>query len=372
MARRRLSSRGRRCSSHVLTKDRGIAASLYSVLATPFTDADARIDAQAAAGGAAWAAANAAGDPAAAAAHFRQAADAYAGALRLVAFSSEPERAGDLWRRQRDCWERMVDLVPGERVAIPYEGTTLPAFFFRAADEPRPLVVINRGCDEPTSAAWALGGAAAAARGYHWMTFDGPGQQAALVEHGLTARPDWEHVLTPVVDAMLTRADVDPGRLAVVGTGQAGLLVPRALASEHRFAAAAVDPGIVDLGTPCAERLPAQVCADLRRGDGGAFDRALRVEELLSPALTARLDEHAAPFGLRGSSRFDLFCTLARYRLGSELSGVRTPLLVVDGDGDGRWPGQSRELFDRLPGAKRLASAGETRVLDWLDAYVAA
>ena len=102
------------------------------MLATPFTDADARIDAQAAAGGAAWAAAHAAGDPAAAAAHFRRAADEYAAALRLVAFSSEPERARDLWRRQRDCWERVVDLVPGERVAIPYEGTTLPGFFFRA------------------------------------------------------------------------------------------------------------------------------------------------------------------------------------------------------------------------------------------------
>ena len=342
------------------------------MLATPFTDADARIDAQAAAGGAAWAAARAADDPAAAAAHFRRAADEYAGALRLVAFSSEPERARDLWRRQRDCWERMVDLVPGERVAIPYEGTTLPAFFFRApaaaAGEPRPLVIINRGSDQPTSAAWALGGAAAAERGYHWMTFDGPGQDAALVEQGLTARPDWEQALTPVADAMLARADVDPGGIAVIGTGRGGLLVPRALAFEHRFAAAAVEPGIVDLGAPCAEHLSARARADLGRGDAGAFDRALHVEELLSPALTAILDEHAAPFGLRGGSRFDLFCAIARYRLGSELSGVRTPLLVVDDD---RRPGQARELFDRLPGAKRLVRAGETHVLDWLDAHVA-
>ena len=365
----------RRCSSRVLTKERGFAASLYPVLATPFTDADARIDAQAAAGGAAWAAAHAAGDPVRAAAHFRRAADEYAGALQLVALSSEPERAGALWRRQRDCWERVVDLVPGERVAIPYEATTLPGFFFRAAGaaagEPRPLVLINRGCEEPTSAALALGGAAAAARGYHWLTFDGPGQQAALVEQGLTARPDWEHVLTPVVETMLAREDVDPGRLAVIGAGQAGLLVPRALAFEHRFAAAAVDPGIVDLGAPCAEQLPRGLRADLRRGDAGAFDRALHVDELLSPALTVRLDEHAAPFGLRGCSRFDLFCAVARYRLGSELDGVRTPLLVVDREGDRRWPGQSRALFDRLPGAKRLVGVGESHVFEWLDAHLA-
>jgi len=343
------------------------------VLATPFTDADARTDAQAAAGGAAWAAAHAAqraGHPVSACAQFRRAADEYAGALALVAFSSEPERAGDLWRRQRDCWERVVDLAGGERVAIPYEGTALPASFFPAADEPRPLVVVNRGCDAPASAAWALGGAAAAARGYHWMTFDGPGQQAALVERGLTARPDWEHVLTPVVNAMLARPDVDRGRMAVIGSGQAGLLVPRALAFEHRFAAAAVEPGVVDLGAPCLAALPARLRADLGAGDAPAFDRALHVDELLSPTLGARLDEHAAIYGLRGRSRFDLFCAVARYRLGSELDAVRTPLLVVE-DGDDRWPGQSRELFDRLPGAKRLVSAGESHVFDWLDAHLA-
>ena len=48
---------------------------------------------------------------------------------------------------------------------------------------------------------------------------------------------------------------------------------------------------------------------------------------------------------------------------------MRTPLLVVDGDD--RWPGQSRELFDRLPGAKRLVGAGESHVFDWLDAHLA-
>ena len=350
------------------------------MLATPITDPDARIDAQAATGGAAWAEAHEAeraGDRVGACTHFRRAARAYAAALQLVAFSSEPERAGNLWRRQRDCWELVVDVapVPGERLVIPYEGTTLPGYLFRApgatAGERRPLVVVNRGWDEPTSEAWALGGSAAAERGYHWMTFDGPGQQAALVEQGLTARPDWEHVLTPVADAMLARDDVDPARLAVVGAGEAGLLVPRALAFERRFAAAVVDPGIVDLGAPCAEQLPRRLRADLRRGDRGAFDRALHVDELLSPALTVRLDEHAAPFGLRGGSRFDLFCAVARYRLGSELDDVRTPLLVVDPEGDDCWPGQSRELFDRLPGAKRLVRARENHMFDWLAARLA-
>ena len=290
-----------------------------------------------------------------------------------MAFSSEPERAGDLWRRQRDCWERMVDLVPGERVAIPYEGTTLPAFLFRApaarrASRGRSWSSTAAATSRPRTA-WALGGAAAAERGYHWMTFDGPGQQAALVEQGLTARPDWEHVLTPVVDAMLARADVDPGRLAVIGTGQAGMLVPRALAFEHRFAAAAVDPGIVDLGAPCAEQLSRRLRADLRRGDARRLrPRAARRRAALIPRSPPGSTSTPRRSGCAGARASSCSARSPATGWGASWSGVRTPLLVVDDD---RWPGQARELFDRLPGAKRLVRAGETQVLDWLDAHVA-
>jgi hypothetical protein len=90
---------------------------------------------------------------------------------------------------------RAVDLfsVAGERPAIPYEDTALPAYFFRAPNslpgEPRPLVVINNGGDGATSQAWVQGGAAAGERGYHRVAFDGPGRQAALFEQGSRSAP---------------------------------------------------------------------------------------------------------------------------------------------------------------------------------------
>jgi hypothetical protein len=60
----------------------------------------------------------------------------------------------------------------------------LPGHFFRAPDaepgEPRPLVVLDNGSDGATSHLGLFGGWAALERGYHAMTFDGPGQQAAL------------------------------------------------------------------------------------------------------------------------------------------------------------------------------------------------
>lgn len=55
-------------------------------------------------------------------------------------------------------------------------------------------------------------GAAALPRGYNVLAFNGPGQGAALIEQGLAVRPDWENVVTPVVDYALTRRDVDGER----------------------------------------------------------------------------------------------------------------------------------------------------------------
>jgi hypothetical protein len=89
--------------------------------------------------------------------------------------------------------------VPGERIEIDYEGTTLPGYFFRAPDaqpgEKRPLVVINNGTDGATSDTGLFGGIAANERGHHWMTLDGPGQQATLFLQNIPFRHDWEAVL---------------------------------------------------------------------------------------------------------------------------------------------------------------------------------
>ena len=72
-------------------------------------------------------------------------------------------------------------------------------------------------------------------------------------------------------------------------------------------------------------------------------------------------------------------------RLDDEAIGrITTPLLVTDPEGEQFWPGQSRRLYDALPGTKELvtftAAEGadrhcepiarsllEQRVFDWLD-----
>jgi hypothetical protein len=347
-------------------------------------DADSWVDQWTATAGEAWDAAQR-GRRVSAATHYLRACGLYAAALHGVPRSSEPERHRPLWRRQRDCWDRAVDLLPvAEQITIPYEGALLPGYFFRApgarAGEPRPLVVINNGSETPTSAAWVHGGAAAGERGYHWMTFDGPGQQAARYELGLPFRPDWEAVLAPVLDTMLARPDVDGARVAVIGVNQGGFWVPRALSFEHRFAAAVVDPGIVDVGAAWRSSLTPELREQLRAGAREQFDREMHIAALFAPADGERLRFFGEPYA---ASPYGVYEALERYRLGDELEQLVTPLLITAATGDQYWPGQADELFERVRGSKQLVTfdgshgeplAGrrrETRIFDWLDGHLA-
>ncbi len=46
---------------------------------------------------------------------------------------------------------------------------------------------------------------------------------------------------------------------------------------------------------------------------------------------------------------------MSRYRRQDVVAQITTPMLVTDPDDEDFWPGQSKELFDALPGEKELA-----------------
>jgi hypothetical protein len=340
----------------------------------PTGDADAWLREWTQAGGAAWAAAKRTAD----AALYRHAASYYAAALAAIADSDGSVDEAQLWQRQRDCWDRAVSLAGGEQVTVPYEGARLPGYFLSGGPGRRPLVVIDHGGRALISQAWTLAGAAAHARGYHWMTFDGPGRQAALCREGLVLRPDWEAVLAPVADAVLARADVDGSRVAIVGSDLAGFGVARGLAYEQRFVAAVAAPGIVEAARPWLAALPSAARAALHDDDRAAFDRELHLADLFAPRTSVGLRRAAEGFGPPGLPLYDLFRRMRAYTLGDETSRIATPLLVctATGDGDGAaealWPGQSCELWERLgaPVGRFLEAAGPETILDWLDRHL--
>ena len=99
-----------------------------------------------------------------------------------------------------------------QQVSIPYEQTVLPGYLYLVdgTGAPRPTVIYNSGYDSTAEESYFAIAAAALARGYNVLAFDGPGQGAALREQRLVFRPDWEAVITPVVDFALTRHEIAP------------------------------------------------------------------------------------------------------------------------------------------------------------------
>ena len=147
-----------------------------------------------------------------------------------------------------DCYERYLSLsgYPGEYIEIPYEDTLLPGHIYRSpyAEGKAPLLVITPGRDTwAEDTRWVYD--EALRRGIHCVIYDGPGQGLALRMQGLTFRPDWEHVVTPVLDYALDklRGAVDPDRIGIMGMSFGGFLNTRAAAFDKRFKVMVADPG---------------------------------------------------------------------------------------------------------------------------------
>ena len=182
---------------------------------------------------------------------YLRAAHYYSVAVNAASALADSEELLPTFRKHRAAWEGFVDNapVPVERVSIPYGRSKLPGYFFSpsGAKKARPTLIMSNGSDGAISNMWSQGGASALARGYNFLAFDGPGQQSMLFEKGVPFRPDWEAVITPVVDFLLARRDVAKRKLAIWGISQGGYWVPRAMAFEHRIAAGIADPGVVDV-----------------------------------------------------------------------------------------------------------------------------
>ncbi len=306
--------------------------------------------------------------------------------------TGDPALFATLWEKHRAAWDRFVDLadLQIERIEIPYEGTTLPGYFFRSglADEPRRTLIFNNGSDGPVTGAWVQGIADALDRGWNAVTFDGPGQNAALIRQHLLFRPDWEKVITPVVDHLLSRPDVDAGKIALLGVSQAGYWVPRSVAFEHRIAAAVADPGVIDISTTMFGQVPHFMVKMIDAGEQEKFDRDMGLALRFSADTRSMMAFRMRPYGT--TSPYEFFTAARAYALTDEVIGqITCPVLVTDPDHEQFWPGQSRELYARLPAGKMLIRFTEEegadshcepagngvrgeRIFDWLDQHIPA
>jgi pimeloyl-ACP methyl ester carboxylesterase len=158
---------------------------------------------------------------------------------RTAEFLLEPDdkRRPSAWTSQVDAFDRGLQAlgIAHERTSVPYEKGALRTLFFPgpAGWETKPLIVFVGGQDSTLEELYFEMVPAAFQRGYGVLTYEGPGQGAALRQCGLLFTPEWERPNAAVLDSYLGTHS-KPHSIVLVGMSMGGYFAPRAAAFEPR------------------------------------------------------------------------------------------------------------------------------------------
>ncbi len=232
------------------------------------------------------------------------------------------------------CYEKYLQLsgYPGEHIEIPYEGTSLPGHLYRSpkAKEKAPLLIITPGRDTwAEDTVWVYD--MALKRGIHCLVLDGPGQGFALRLQGLPFRPDWENVITPVVDYAISIPDVDVDRIGLMGISFGGFLAPRAVAFEKRIKLCITNPGNMNWGA----------------GIGEALGKMKNVPKMMVPkSVQTMIADYAWKQGVENSID-SVVDELKKYNNTDIIDKITCKMLVMDGTAEITY-GESEKMFKAL------------------------
>jgi pimeloyl-ACP methyl ester carboxylesterase len=271
-------------------------------------------------------------------------------------------------------------------VTIPFEGTALNGYLYQPPrGGPQATLIMHSGFDGWAEELHHTGALAAQQRGYTVITFDGPGQGRPHYRDGLVFRPDWETVVSPVIDWAAARPEVGSGRIALAGYSMGGGLAPRAAAFDPRIRALICIDGVYDIGQAYTERL--DLGADTERRLTAETDPELdaALAQLMQTSSQVRWAYRQGmwSFGVSTPRAF-LAASLAYNLRGGIAEKITCPVFVGRGESDEFFLGQPEELMEHLTapatlasftdaegagahcqvGAQRLLAA---RMLDWLD-----
>ena len=214
-----------------------------------------------------------------------------------------------------------------EFVEVPYEGTSLPAYFMKSsvAKGRAPTVVLFDGLDNCKEMSVLFAGIELAFRGYHTLAIDGPGQGEALRLRNLHSRYDYEVPGTAAYEYVAARNDVDPDRVAIMAYSLGGYSAPRMAAFEKRFRACVAWGALFDYHATWEKRLK------VMQIDGASTKLAASHFQL--PWVMGVPDMEAAMKKIK------------QFTLAGVAERIECPTLILYGENDRLTP---REVADRL------------------------
>jgi pimeloyl-ACP methyl ester carboxylesterase len=293
-------------------------------------------------------------------------------------------RVVDAYNKQTTAFQNAAALFepPIEILKIPYQNKTLPGYFIKpdASDAPRKTLLCTGGYDGTSEELFFSVAVGALERGYNVLTFDGPGQGGALITQKLPMRPDWEKVVTPVVDHLVTRPDVDSVRIALYGGSFGGYLAPRTAAFEHRLAACIADAALFDPATLSTKMYPPDIRSALARNDVAVLEPFFNK---LQEDTTQRFIFGRGMWVHGAKTPWEYLKMFQAYSLADVARNIQCPTVVDEAENDRR-RGGGKDLYDALQcpkeyvlfaaseGAGEHCEAGAREVFfqkmfDWLD-----
>ena len=270
--------------------------------------------------------------------------------------------------------------VTAAEVAIPFVSSgdriDIHGWLFRpvADDRRRPTIVMPCGYDSTAESGWGFA-QGALARGYNVLSVEGPGQGSTLIVDRVYFRPDYETVLSQILDWLVTAPGVDDRRLVAEGRSFAGYLVPRGVAGENRIAAMICDPAQPDMGAKIPAGWKGRIAAPL-------MTVLSRVSRERADFFGSRMACH----GVRTIAQY--FRELKTFSMLDRASEISCPTMIVESHGD-PVGGQGKLLFDALDVESKQLFAPDARtgisghcgglgqrvwdgvVYDWLDGVLA-
>lgn len=260
--------------------------------------------------------------------------------------SPEDERRKVAWAAQVAAFDEGLAAlgVAHTRFDVPYDGGVLRAIHYPGPEgaEAKPLIVFVGGYDSTLEELYFVLVKAAHSRGYSVLTYEGPGQGAALREHGLTFTPEWEKPNGAVLDAFLAM-NAPPSAIILVGMSMGGYLAPRAAAFDARIAGVVAYDVFYDLGV-AARGFAALKANPATRG---------------IPGVVWAIDN--ARWTLGAASDAEAVAAFAPYTLAPVAHRIAGDVLILAGEADHFVPADQAETF---AAAATGARSVETVVFD--------
>lgn len=263
-----------------------------------------------------------------------------------------------VWDEQTAAFDKAIAAlpIPGKRIQIPAPDSdlTVEAIWYAASEDPNaklPTMIVGNGFDAAQEDSYHYYCAPALARGWNCITYEGPGQNTVRRTQDVGFIPEWERVVTPVVNYVLSAKSqvVDAGRLVLVGNSFGGYLAARAAAFEPRLSAVILVGGVWDLYSGFSSQLSSDLLEIYEAGNFTQFDDtvlSLRDAGSLPTQAAWGLDYGLWAFKTHSPSEF--FNLAKSYNIGDVVDRIEMPVFVGDAEFEGIFPGQPRKVADAL------------------------